>query len=388
MNELLHAFWWIFSIAGITLTLPGSFELLFLTTGALLFRKRTQTFDRAYTDRLAVIIPAHNEEKGICATIDSVRASDASIAIIVIADHCQDKTVELCVQRGVRVLERNGAKNRGKPAALQWAFERLLKEKIDAFMVIDADSEIHTNTLTEVKKAFASGSHVIQTRDDIKNPGQSWRHRLTNIGRLAFNYTRPLGRAFWGLSTGIFGNGFALKREVLEKVPFNVSCLAEDAAYHLRLIEAGYKVDFIDRAVVLSEIPALGKGMVTQAVRWDGGRLQNLKRELFPLIRSLLRGKYSLAEPALELLLLPLAYHSCLVLLLLLSPISLAQSYAIFALGALAYHLFATLYLARAGIQDLLALSLAPFYLLWKLINLLFVFLHLKKGGRWERTER
>ena len=66
-----------------------------------------------------------------------------------------------------------------------------------------------------------------------------------NVALLAFNVLRPRGRARWGLSCGILGNGFGLARKTLEAVPYDASSVVEDLEYHLRVVESGRRVEFL-----------------------------------------------------------------------------------------------------------------------------------------------
>ena len=89
---------------------------------------------------------------------------------------------------------------------------------------------------------------------------------------VAFNVVRARGRARLGLSAGIFGNGFGLHREVIQEVPFNANSVVEDLEYHLNLVRAGIRVEFLNSASVLGEIPVGGRGAATQRSRWEGGK--------------------------------------------------------------------------------------------------------------------
>ena len=76
---------------------------------------------------LVVIIPAHNEESGIAATLRSLQKSGEA-AIVVIADNCRDRTAEIAHAHGVRVIERTHALEKGKPYALSYALDILIPE--------------------------------------------------------------------------------------------------------------------------------------------------------------------------------------------------------------------------------------------------------------------
>ena len=79
--------------------------------------------------RFDIIVPAHDEEEGIVATVASLTAIDWPQdlrRIIVVADNCADATAERAATAGAQVLVRVDDKRRGKGYALAHAFERSL----------------------------------------------------------------------------------------------------------------------------------------------------------------------------------------------------------------------------------------------------------------------
>jgi len=100
-----------------------------------------------YNPRVAVLIPAYNEEPVIVRTIRSVLNSDyKNLHVIVIDDGSQDRTAEVAaaayaqeIAAGrVQVLTKHNA---GKAAALNYALDRLNEE---IYVGIDADTVIAT----------------------------------------------------------------------------------------------------------------------------------------------------------------------------------------------------------------------------------------------------
>ena len=64
---------------------------------------------------LAVVIPAHNEVRGIAATLRQIIPQlEAGDRLIVIADNCTDDTASIATQAGAEVLERSDSQHRGK----------------------------------------------------------------------------------------------------------------------------------------------------------------------------------------------------------------------------------------------------------------------------------
>jgi cellulose synthase/poly-beta-1,6-N-acetylglucosamine synthase-like glycosyltransferase len=370
--------------------LPGTFELLLLTLGTARKRKIPDQPDTA-TLRLAVVIPAHDEALLITRCVESVSLSARryeGCEIVVVADNCSDETAALAVEAGARVLVRQNAELRGKGYALRMAFDQLQADGFNAFLVVDADSIVSPNLVREAGQRLAAGATAVQARYRVANDNASMRTRLMDLAFLAFNVARPRGRAGWKLSAGILGNGFALRAETLQQVPWDAASIVEDLEYHLRLVSAGQRVDFIDAATVYGEIPAGGKAAKVQRSRWEGGRLR-MAREWAPkLATQLARGEWRVAEPLLDLLTLPLAYH---VLLLTFAALILPAPWrevAVAAMVVVLMHVISACVLGGNPWKTARALFSAPFYIIWKLTTLSGVFSASRRSAGWLRSAR
>lgn len=371
-------------------SLPGTVELALLTIGGLLPAAGRRPLDAAAKLRIAIVIPAHNEADGIGQCLRTLIDAGASPRdLIVVADNCTDNTAAAARALGATVLERFNAEERGKGYALHFAFTILMREALhDAFVIVDADTDVPPEFLRELHSRFASGANAVQCRYLVRNPEGSMRTRLMNLALMAFNAFRPRGRERWGLSAGILGNGFGLRREVLEAVPYTASSVVEDLEYHLRLVEAGYRVEFVESTSVFGEMPVKGAGVKTQRARWEGGRVRMIREHVPSLLGRVLTGRLRLLEPLLELLLLPLAMHMVLVLLSLASPSPWVLAYSGFALAIIGLHLCGAVWRGGGTWRDLGALGAAPFYVLWKLAMIPALVRTSRSNSAWVRTER
>jgi cellulose synthase/poly-beta-1,6-N-acetylglucosamine synthase-like glycosyltransferase len=373
-------------------TLPGIIELAFLTLSGVLPRRSPSTTPGPTPNlRLCIVVPAHNEESGITATINSLNACERGgheVALVVIADNCNDATAERAREAGARVLERHNAELRGKGYALDFAFAVLLPEGHDAFLIVDADSAVAPNFIQASALMFAQGADALQCTYLADNPDASIRARLMFVAWLAFNLLRPRGRDYCGLSVGILGNGFGLARKTLEQVPFDAGSIAEDLEYHLRLVRAGLRVQFCGDTTVWSAVPAQSRAAAGQRARWEGGRFRMIREQAPGLALEVLQGRWRLLEPLLELLLLPLAFHVFLLLCLLAVPTEFGRWLALFGLGWVALHVAAALVIGRASWREVLALFAAPFYIVWKLTLGRHILKSASTDAAWVRTDR
>lgn len=373
-------------------TLPGSVELGGLTFAGMLppIRKPATCADAEKQIRLAVVIPAHNERDAIGACLDSILADNRTVraAIVVVADNCTDETAAIARGRGAEVLERFSSGQRGKGFALDHAFRLLAARRYDAYIIVDADSVVAPGFLAAFRDAFAGGAAAAQCAYLVSNRDGGVPTRLQDLALRAFNQLRPRGRDRLGLSAGILGNGFGLRRTTLECVPYNAHSVVEDLEYHLALVAHGCRVEFVESTAVYGAMPASGKGRVTQRARWEGGRLRMLREHAPRLAASLLRGQLSAAEPLLDLLLLPLGFHAPALAIAMCAASPLFRGFGIAGLAILLLHVAAAVLRGPSVRHDLRALVAAPAYILWKLRHLPATVAASASRAAWVRTER
>ena len=76
--------------------------------------------------KLAVIIPAHNEARGIVPTIEDIKPQlRFGDRLIVVADNCTDDTAAVASSAGAEVISRDDLTQIGKGYALGWAINHI-----------------------------------------------------------------------------------------------------------------------------------------------------------------------------------------------------------------------------------------------------------------------
>ncbi len=391
IEKLLLTSWIIIGTIAAVITLPGSIELLALSIASLLPKRQSLAQTNPAPWRVAVVIPAHNEELSIASCVKSILQADRgdmTVGVYVIADNCSDRTAPIAESAGAKVLQRNDAKNRGKGYALHFAFSHLVSLGYDCLLVVDADTEVAKNFIVAAAGALRNGAAAVQVRYLVRNLDESTRTRLMGLALRAFNVIRPLGRERLGLSAGIFGNGFGLRRETIEAVPYLASSVVEDLEYHLSLVRSGRRVAFIDETTVFGEMPVRGKGVKTQRSRWEGGRLRMLSEKTPGLLHDVLRGRLRCLEPLLDLFLLPLAFHVTLLSVAISTPLPLVRNLGLAGLGIVLLHLVAAIVIGGGTWREASALAIAPFYILWKLLLIPSLLRTARSNHAWVRTSR
>ncbi|MFL5378027.1 MAG: glycosyltransferase family 2 protein [Myxococcales bacterium] len=326
--------------------------------------------------RFAVVVPAHDEEAGIAATVRSLLDVDYPrdlFRVVVVADNCLDETSVRARQAGAHVLVRYDAERRGKGYALEHAFATILRDgDVDAVVVVDADTIVSRNLLRAFAARLTAGELAIQADYAVRNPGASWRTLLMSIALGLVHVVRPLARERLRLSCGLRGNGMCFARAALERVPHRAFSIVEDLEYGLRLGEAGIRVAYASEAHVFGEMVSTARAAASQRRRWEGGRFAMARLHAPRLLRDALRLRDRVRlDLALDLLVPPLSMLAVPVLLGLAAAFALHGTAALAVFGACAVFLVAYVFrgwmVSGSGARGLVALCGAPAFIIWKL---------------------
>ncbi len=108
---------------------------------------------------ISVVTPAHNEEQYLDKCIDSVKAAAQNAQIldvehIVVLNRCTDRTEDIAVFGGCRVVHEN-ARNLSRIRNAGFA-----EARGNIFVSIDADSWMTVNMLSEVFRSLESGQFI------------------------------------------------------------------------------------------------------------------------------------------------------------------------------------------------------------------------------------
>jgi 1,2-diacylglycerol 3-beta-glucosyltransferase len=157
----------------------------------------------------------------------------------------------------------------------------------------------------------------------------------------------------------------------------------------------GYRVAYADEAHADAEMVSGEKESRRQRQRWEQGRFALMRAKTLPLLACTLRtGARVPFDLALDLLVLPLSYVALNIVLLMGLAIVAAVAglpgstiwlwTAVGCLGAMCAHILRGWQLSDAGLQGLLDLARAPFFMIWKVL----VMLTGPDSKEWVRTKR
>ncbi len=274
------------------------------------FRVRKDFSTPNYQPRVAVLIPAYNEEKVIARTIRSVLMSNyKNIRIIVIDDGSSDNTYkiasetyekEIAAGRVTVLTKPNG----GKADALNFALTQTDEE---IYVGIDADGVIAHDAITRLVGHFANphigavaGNAKVGNRVNLWTRWQALEYITSqNFERRALDLfdvvmVVPGAIGAWRTSAVKAGGGY------------HPDTVAEDADLTMNLLEQGYAVIYEDQALAFTEAPANANGLARQRFRWSFGILQAIFKHRGAIANRRAMGLFALPNILIFQILLPL----------------------------------------------------------------------------------
>jgi cellulose synthase/poly-beta-1,6-N-acetylglucosamine synthase-like glycosyltransferase len=278
-------------------------------------RSRIETGGRP--PRVAVVMPAHNEEALIGSTLHSVvHQLEKSDRLLVVADNCTDSTHAIATAAGAEVIERTDPIRRGKGFALDAGIRRLEADPPDVVIIIDADCQVEPGSIDRLARNCAATNRPVQALYLMRTEGDSNpRNRVAEFAWMVRNYVRPLGLSRLGLPCHLMGSGMAFPWSCISDAQLATGHLAEDLQLGIDLARAGKPPLFCPEAVVSSTFPNSIAGVRTQRTRWEHGHLGTILSEAPKLLRDsvrfmnrdLLAVALDLSVPPLALLILQIA---------------------------------------------------------------------------------
>jgi biofilm PGA synthesis N-glycosyltransferase PgaC len=116
-----------------------------------------------FTEPIIIVgIPAHNEEGSIARTLHALLSQTRRPdRILVVADNCTDRTVEIASRMGrrVTVIQTVGNRDR-KVGALTLAWQQYVGYGYDYMLGVDADTVLSPNSLADLERELETNPRV------------------------------------------------------------------------------------------------------------------------------------------------------------------------------------------------------------------------------------
>jgi len=235
----------------------------------------------------SILIPAHNEEKVIAATIESMLKLEYpkdKLQIIVINDGSKDATKSIIEQYAVKDARvqlfdiPKGEGGKGKSRTLNLGIKQA---KGDVIAIYDADNTPDKDSLRYLVAQLLLhkelGAVIGKFRTVNKNA--TLLTRFINIETLSFQSMLQAGRwQMHGIST-LPGTNFVMWHHIIKKLGgWDEEALTEDSELSIRIYEEGYKIKFIPYAITYEQEPQLWGTWIKQRMRWVRGNNYVVKK--------------------------------------------------------------------------------------------------------------
>jgi cellulose synthase/poly-beta-1,6-N-acetylglucosamine synthase-like glycosyltransferase/spore germination protein YaaH/peptidoglycan/xylan/chitin deacetylase (PgdA/CDA1 family) len=265
----------------------------------------------AFKPKVAILIPAFNEEKVIERTIQGALDSDyPNLHVIVIDDGSKDRTLDVA-QKAFRKEVANGRvviltkPNSGKAEALNFGLEHIGAAEV--FVGIDADTIIAPDAIARMvphflnpKVAAVAGNAKVGNRVNLWTRWQALEYITSQ------NFERRALNTMGAVSVVPGAIGAWRVSAVREAGGYHLDTVAEDADLTMALLRNGYRVEYEDLALAFTEAPTNANGLMRQRFRWSFGILQAVWKHSGVFARKGVLGFVALPNILIFQILLPL----------------------------------------------------------------------------------
>jgi len=273
-------------------------------------RKPYHGMTPGYNPRVAVLIPAYNEETVIVRTIRSVLNSDyMNLHVVVIDDGSSDNTAAVArkayaaeIASGHMVVL--SKPNDGKAAALNYALEHISEE---IYVGIDADTVIASDAISRLIPHFEdprigamAGNAKVGNRVNLWTRWQALEYITSQ------NFERRALDLFHVVMVVPGAIGAWRTEAVRQAGGYPVNTVAEDADLTMNLLEQGLRVEYEDRSLAFTEAPVNASGLMRQRFRWSFGILQAVWKHKAAFVRNKAMGLFALPNIVIFQMFLPL----------------------------------------------------------------------------------
>lgn len=239
---------------------------------------------------VTVLIPAHNEEASLAATISSLFSqSHRPERVIVVADNCTDSTIAIARRHDVDVIA-SVDNTRKKAGALNQAMAQVLPGlgENDVLMVMDADTSLDPGFLAAAVARLTNDRALMAVGGLFY--GDESRGMLAQFQRNEYiRYAREIRRRR-GLVFVLTGTASLFRPRALRAVAhgrghfipgtpgdvYDTTSLTEDNELTIALKSLGALMISPERCTVVTELMPTWRALWAQRLRWQRGALENL----------------------------------------------------------------------------------------------------------------
>ena len=282
-EQVFHVLDTINTVILICIGVPFFLQLFYM----LLFFIPKKTFKRSEKiNRIAVIIPAHNEEDVIYDTVKALEKQKYPrdmFDVYVIADNCTDKTIELAQKAGAKVYIHNddNPKHHIVGYALKYGFKKLLEEGIeyDYIIRLDADNHVNDEFFLLMNDAYNSGVKIARPYESALNMTQNGFTKACGLYYIFDSRCSSRCRERLHLDAHVNGPGSLTAFEIIKRIGgYDTVTMCEDTEFNFKRMFEKYRCHFVEDAVVYEDLPSTFKDTLARNKRLGAGNTRLLIR--------------------------------------------------------------------------------------------------------------
>jgi poly-beta-1,6-N-acetyl-D-glucosamine synthase len=230
---------------------------------------------------VSIIVPAYNEGSVIERALTSLIKLDyPEYEVLVVDDGSTDETLRIASewegQRGRGEFRVVTKPNAGKASALNAG---IAMSKHPLVFCMDADSYLEPRTVLNAARHFADPAvGAVAGNVKVENRGKL----ITKLQALEYIEGLNMARRAQGFVSAVNivpGPVGLFRREALEEIGgYDTDTFAEDADLTLKMMAAGWRVEYEDQAIAWSEAPERWMDLAQQRYRWTRGILQAIRK--------------------------------------------------------------------------------------------------------------
>jgi cellulose synthase/poly-beta-1,6-N-acetylglucosamine synthase-like glycosyltransferase len=285
----------------LVLTGLATLYILLFSIAGLFYRERTFAPSGKYR-KIAVFVPGYKEDGVIVEVAKEALAQNYPAEwydVIIIADSFQPETIQQLRQLPLKVIEVVFEKST-KSKALNSAMGQLA-EPYEIAVILDADNVMASDFLVKINGIFDQHCMAVQGHRTAKNMNTPLAI-LDAVSEEINNHIFRKGHVVLGFSSAIIGSGMAFQYDYFKQLMSTVTAIGGfDKEIELKMLRAGYKILYLNNALVYDEKVQKAEVFSNQRRRWLSAQLHYFRTDFLSSLKDLLlKGNFDYFDKAIQ----------------------------------------------------------------------------------------
>jgi cellulose synthase/poly-beta-1,6-N-acetylglucosamine synthase-like glycosyltransferase len=235
------------------------------------------------TPRIAVLIPAYNEEKTLGKTLESVISTGIPPEDIYVIDDCStDQTFTVALAYDVQLIQNK--KNLGKAESLKrLIFFQRIHERFDLIAFFDADTIVDPQYFSCILSQVQAHPDAVLYIGQVKSLRHNW---LTSSRAFDYTYMHDIyksAQSKYSVITVGPGCASVYKAQAVKKLDMSNDTLAEDMDWTIQIHRKKLgRTLYVPAAIVHTQDPETVHDYIRQIRRWYTGAWQVIRKHRIP----------------------------------------------------------------------------------------------------------